>query len=44
MLEFARLATGAGGWPAYLVSQLFIRATFVLVFLLGSGRSEPSGH
>ena len=25
------------GWPAYLVSQLFVSLTFVLVFLLGKG-------
>ena len=34
-LEISRLATGATGWPAYIVSQLFVAATFVLVFLLG---------
>lgn len=35
VLEASRLATGVVGWPAYLVSQLFIAATFVFVFLLG---------
>ena len=34
-LEVARQLTGALGWPAYLVSQLFVAATFVLVYLLG---------
>jgi 4-amino-4-deoxy-L-arabinose transferase-like glycosyltransferase len=35
-LEASRILTsGATGWPAYLVSQLFIAATFGLVFLLG---------
>ena len=34
-LEFSRLATGSLGWPAYLVSQLFVSLTFALVFLLG---------
>ena len=34
-LELIRLATGSLGWPAYLVSQLFVSATFALVFLLG---------
>ena len=33
-LEFSRLATGSFGWPAYLVSQLFVSLTFALVFLL----------
>jgi len=35
VLEATRVLTGAVGWPAYLVSQLFIVATFVLVYLLG---------
>jgi len=34
-LEASRLLTGAVGWPAYLVSQLFVAATFVFAFLLG---------
>ena len=34
LLELARLLTGAIGWPAYILSQLFICSTFVLVFLL----------
>jgi len=35
VLEMSRLATGAVGWPAYLISQLFTAATFIFVFLLG---------
>ena len=34
-LEASRLLTGAIGLPAYLLSQLFVAATFALVFLLG---------
>jgi 4-amino-4-deoxy-L-arabinose transferase-like glycosyltransferase len=34
-LEGSRLLTGTTGWPAYLTSQLFIAATFGLVFVLG---------
>ena len=34
-LELTRLATGAIGWPAYLVSQFCVTATFVLVWRLG---------
>ncbi len=40
-LEASRLATGAVGWPAYVVSQLFIAATFVFVFLLGRDVMGP---
>lgn len=40
-LEASRIVTGAVGWPAYLVSQLFIAATFVLVFLLGRDLLGP---
>ena len=40
-LEASRLATGAIGWPAYIVSQLFIAATFVCVFLLGRDLMGP---
>jgi Dolichyl-phosphate-mannose-protein mannosyltransferase len=36
VLQMTRILTGAVGWPAYLVSQLFIAATFVLVYRLGS--------
>ncbi len=35
ILEPTRLLTGQVGWPAYLVSQLFIAATFWAVFQLG---------
>ena len=35
VLEATRRLTGIAGWPAYLVSQAFICATFALVFLLG---------
>ena len=35
VLEATRILTGAVGWPAYLVSQLFVAATFLFVYLLG---------
>jgi len=35
VLEASRLATGVVGWPAYLISQLFVAASFVFVYLLG---------
>lgn len=35
VLEASRLLTGMVGWPAYLISQLFIAATFWAVFELG---------
>lgn len=35
VLEASYLLTGAYGWPAYLASQFFVAATFLLVFLLG---------
>ncbi len=35
ILEASRLATGSVRWPAYLISQLFVAATFIFVFLLG---------
>jgi 4-amino-4-deoxy-L-arabinose transferase-like glycosyltransferase len=34
-LEGSRLLTGTIRWPAYFISQLFVAATFWLVFLLG---------
>ncbi len=34
-LEASRLLTGAIGWPAYLVSQLFVAATLWAVYHLG---------
>jgi 4-amino-4-deoxy-L-arabinose transferase-like glycosyltransferase len=40
-LEASRLLTGSVGWPAYVVSQLFIAATFVFVFLLGRDLTGP---
>ena len=41
-LEASRVLTGGTiGWPAYLVSQLFIAATFGLVFLLGRDMMGP---
>ena len=40
-LEASRLLTGAVGWPAYLVSQLFVAATFVFAFLLGRDLTDP---
>jgi 4-amino-4-deoxy-L-arabinose transferase-like glycosyltransferase len=40
-LETSRLLTGTTGWPAYLTSQLFIAATFYLVFLLGRDMMGP---
>ncbi len=41
VLESTRLLTGAIGWPAYLVSQLFIAATFVFAYLLGRDMLGP---
>jgi 4-amino-4-deoxy-L-arabinose transferase-like glycosyltransferase len=41
VLETSRIATGAIGWPAYLVSQLFIAATFLFVYLLGRDLLGP---
>lgn len=35
MLEASRVLTGHIGWPAYLVSQLFIAATLALIYILG---------
>jgi 4-amino-4-deoxy-L-arabinose transferase-like glycosyltransferase len=45
VLQTTRVLTGAVGWPAYLASQLFIAATFVFVYRLGSdlmGRSRAA--
>lgn len=36
-LEAARLIPGVSGWTAYLVPQLFVSSTFLLVFFLGRG-------
>jgi len=41
VLEISRIATGTVGWPAYLVSQLFIAATFLFVYLLGRDLLGP---
>jgi 4-amino-4-deoxy-L-arabinose transferase-like glycosyltransferase len=35
VLEASRVLIGAVGWPAYLASQLFVAATFALVYRLG---------
>lgn len=40
-LEASRLLTGAVGWPAYLISQLFIAAAYGFVFLLGRDLMGP---
>ena len=40
-LEASRHLTGAVGWPAYVVSQLFVAATFVFAFLLGRDLIGP---
>lgn len=37
LLEISRTLTGTAGWPAYLVSQVWIALTFVLIFALGRG-------
>ena len=41
VLEASYLLTGAYGWPAYIVSQLFIAASFIFVFLLGRDLMGP---
>lgn len=42
VLELSLLVTGgAAGWPAYLASQLFVAATYLLVFLLGRDLMGP---
>ena len=35
VLEISRIVTGRIGWPAYLVSQLFICATFAIIYGFG---------
>src|SRR5690349_14989753 len=35
VLEAVRQLTGAAGWPAYVVSQIFIVVTFTAVYALG---------
>lgn len=34
-LEASRRLTGAVGWPAYVISQIFVAATFGFAYLLG---------
>lgn len=41
VLEASRVVTGAVGWPAYLISQLFITASFAFVYLLGRDMMGP---
>ena len=41
VLEVSRRLTGAVGWPAYVVSQLFVAATFALVYALGRQLMPP---
>ncbi|MBN9278654.1 MAG: glycosyltransferase family 39 protein, partial [Hyphomicrobium sp.] len=36
LLEGSRVLTGAIGWPAYVISQLFVVATFLIVYTLGN--------
>ncbi len=40
-LEASRIVTGAVGWPAYLLSQLCVAATFLFVYLLGRDLMGP---
>jgi 4-amino-4-deoxy-L-arabinose transferase-like glycosyltransferase len=42
LLEASRRLTGAVGWPAYLLSQLAIAATFACVYLLGRDVLGPA--
>lgn len=41
VLEATRVATGAIGWPAYIVSQVFVAATLWAVFALGRDMLGP---
>src|SRR6516225_5359439 len=41
-LEATWLITGAIGWPAYLLSQACVAATFLFVYLLGRELMGPS--
>ena len=41
-LEASRLVTGAAGWPAYLLSQACIAATYLFVYLLGRELMGPA--
>jgi 4-amino-4-deoxy-L-arabinose transferase-like glycosyltransferase len=42
LVELGRLATGSVGWPAYLLSQLCVTATFLLVYRLGREALGPA--
>jgi hypothetical protein len=42
LVELGRLATGSVGWPAYLLSQLCVTATFLLVYRLGREALDPA--
>jgi len=42
VLEASRLLTGVAGWPAYIVSQIFIVGTFAAVYALGRDLLGPS--
>jgi 4-amino-4-deoxy-L-arabinose transferase-like glycosyltransferase len=35
LLEMTRTMTGTTGWPAYLLSQIWVALTFAIIFLLG---------
>jgi 4-amino-4-deoxy-L-arabinose transferase-like glycosyltransferase len=41
VLEASRVVTGAVGWPAYIVAQLFVAAAFVFAYLLGRDMMGP---
>ena len=40
LLEGSRVLTGAIGWPAYVISQLFVVATFLIVYTPASRSSR----
>ncbi len=42
LLEAGRVLTGAVGWPAYLTSELFLIATYLLVYALGAAMMGPA--
>lgn len=41
LLEGSRILTGAVGWPAYVLSGLFIGATYLIVYRLGAAMMDP---
>lgn len=41
LLEASRWLTGAVGWPAYILSTLFVAATYAIVFQLGRDMMGP---